>query len=130
MFQEIDIGAASADHGEMVCHRPCTLQQALFTLTSELAGGTVTAPQVVFTKRITPLSATGEVVAATLIIPEATAIGKTVFLDVDVNFAIGDTLEISHVIGSGTPTGIGVVGAQCFDNYEDPRNNSDMVKSA
>ncbi len=131
VLKEMDIGAASADHGELVCVRPCRVSELQFTLTSELAGGTSVAPRVIFTRRPTPLSASGEVVVGTVIVPDATAIGKTVYKLVDpVSFAVGESMEISHVIGTGTPTGQGVYSFVCNDDPETPDNNSDMVESA
>ena len=131
VLKEVDIGASSADHGELLCVRPCVVKRVMFTLTSELAGGTSVAPNVVFTKRPTPLSATGEAVAGTLVVPDATAIGKTVYKDITpVSFAVGDSMEISHVIGTGTPTGQGVYSFYCEEDPEVPGNNSDMIASA
>ncbi len=131
VLKEMDIGAASADHGELVCVRPCRVSELQFTLTSELAGGTSVAPRVIFTRRPTPLSASGEVVVGTVIVPDATAIGKTVYKLVDpVSFAVGESMEISHVIGTGTPTGQGVYSFVCNDDPETPDNNSDMIESA
>lgn len=131
VLKEQDIGAASADHGEYVCVKPCAFYRGQFTLTSELAGGTSVAPQVLFKKRPTPFSATGESTVCTLIVPDATAVGKTVYKDVTpVQFNVGDTLEISHVIGTGTPTGQGVPSALCYDSNQQPDSNSDMIASA
>lgn len=131
VLKEMDIGAGSADHGELVCVRPCRVVRLQFTLTSELAGGSSVAPRVVFTKRPTPLSASGESVAGTVIVPDQTAIGKTVYLDIDpVDFAVGDSMELSHVIGTGTPTGQGVYSFICEEDPEVPDNNSDMIESA
>ena len=102
-----------------------------FTLTSEVAGGTSVAPRVIFTKRPTPLSATSEVIIGTVIVPDATAVGKTVYKLIDpVNFAVGDSIELSHVIGTGTPTGQGVYSFVCHDDPEVNLNNSDMIASA
>ena len=129
VLREIDIGASSADHGELLCVRNCMVKRVQFSLTSEAASGTSVAPEVVFTKRITPFSATGEVVVKSLTIPSGTAIGKTVYLDIDpVEFAVGDTMELSHVVGTGTPTGMGVYAFICEDVPEVPDNNSDMVE--
>lgn len=131
VLKEMDIGAASADHGELVCVRPCRVSELMFTLTSELAGGTSVAPRVVFTRRPTPLSATSEAVVGTVIVPDATAVGKTVYKLVDpVVFAVGESMEISHVIGTGTPTGQGVYSFVCNDDPETNDNNSDMIESA
>jgi len=131
VMQEMDIGAASADHGEMLCVRRAFVLRLKFTLVGELAGGSSVAPTVVFTKRPTPLSATAESVIGTLIIPDATAVGKTLYLDVDpVNLSVGDSVEISHTIGTGTPTGQGYWSMDLEPDPEDARNESDMIKSA
>ncbi len=131
VLKEMDIGAASADHGELVCVRPCRVSELQFTLTSELAGGTSVAPRVIFTRRPTPLSASSEAVVGTVIVPDTTAVGKTVYKLVDpVSFAVGESMEISHVIGTGTPTGQGVYSFICNDDPETAGNNSDMIASA
>ena len=131
VLKEMDIGASSADHGELVCVRPCIVTRVQFTLTGELAGGTSVAPIVHFKKRPTPLSATSESTVGSLTIPDATAIGKTVYKDVTpVAFAVGDSMELSHVIGTGTPAGMGVYSFICEEDPEVAGNNSDMVASA
>lgn len=131
VLKEMDIGAASADHGEFVCVKPCVLRRIGFVLTSEAASGTTTAPTVIFTKRPTPLSATSEAVAGTLTVPSGTAIGKVVYKDITpVRFAVGDSLELSHTVGVGTPTGQGVPFFVVEDSPEEPANNSDMIESA
>lgn len=131
VLKEQDIGAASADHGELVCVRACRVNRLMFTLTSEVAGGTSVAPRVIFTRRPTPLSATSEAVCGTVIVPDATAVGKTVYKEISpVEFQVGETMELSHVIGTGTPTGQGVYSFECEDMPEEPVNNSDMVESA
>ena len=130
VLRAIDIGAAGADHGEYLCVKDCDLKEVSFLLTEELAGGSSTAPTVIFTKRPTPLSATGETVIATLTIPDATAIGKMINAKVEVKLAKGDSVEISHTIGSGTPTGIGIAGMLYNESPEDDSNNSDVSASA
>lgn len=132
VLKEMDIGASSADHGELVCIRSCRVTQIQFTLTGEAASGTTTAPTVIFTKRPTPLSATSESVVGTLTIPSGTAIGKTVYkkLSSPVDFAVGDSMELSHTVGVGTPTGTGVYSFICDEDPEVPANNSDMLASA
>lgn len=131
VLKEVDIGAASADHGELICVKACRVSRLQFTLTSEVAGGTSVAPRVIFTKRPTPLSSSGEAIAGTVIVPDATAVGKTVYLDIDpVSFVPGQSMEISHVIGTGTPTGIGVYGFICNEDPEVPANVSNMIESA
>lgn len=132
VLQEIDIGASSADHGEYVCFRRCTVTEIIFAMTGELAGGSSTAPTVVFTKRPTPLSATDESVVGTLTIPDQTAVGKVIRkrLSTPVNFAVGDSMEIAHTVGVGTPTGMGVAYFLCEDDPEYISNESDLSDSA
>ena len=131
VLKEIDIGATGADHGELLCVRSCRVVEVQFTLVGELAGGTTTAPTVLFKKRPTPLSATGESTVGTLTIPDATAIGKTVYKPVTpVAFAVGDSMELSHTVGVGTPTGQGYYSFICEEDPEVAGNNSDMILSA
>lgn len=132
VLKEMDIGAASADHGELICIRPCVVKQIGFVLAGEAASGTTTAPTVVFTKRPTPLSATGESAVGTLTIPSGTAIGKIVYknLSAPVTFAVGDSMELSHTVGVGTPTGMGCYFFVCDEDPEVAGNNSDMIASA
>jgi hypothetical protein len=131
VLKVMDIGAASADHGELICVRPCKVSRLQFTLTEEAASGTSVAPIVIFTKRPTPNSSTGEAEVERLIVPSGTAIGKTVYLDIEpVSFAVGQSMELSHVIGTGTPTGIGVYSFICDYDPEMPENNSKMIESA
>ena len=127
----IDIGASSADHGEFVCIKPCTISQLLFTVSLEAASGTSVAPTVVFTKRPTPGSATGEAEIGVLTIPSGTAIGKTVYKQITpVNFAVGQSLQLAHTIGTGTPTGQGDADVVASYSPEVPGNNSNMIASA
>lgn len=132
----LDIGAASADAGEAVCVKPCTIKRVMFVVTDEAVVGTSTAPTVVFTKRPTPNSSTSEAVVATLTIPDGTAVGAVIYADVDTSaaaaqFDVGDSLELSHTVGvGGSVAGQGIPAAICFDRNEDPANNSDMTASA
>ena len=128
VLKEVDIGGTSADHGELVCVRPCRVIQCGFALTSELGGGTSVAPIVHFKKRPTPLAATSESTVANVTVPDATAVGKVVYENcTPVSFAVGDSMEISHTVGTGTPTGQGVYYFICEEDNEVPANNTDMV---
>jgi hypothetical protein len=127
----IDIGAASGTHGEIYCKKPCKVKRVGFLLNEELAGGTSAAPTVVFRKRPTPLSSSGDSAVATLTVPDATAVGKVVYKDFSpVAFAVGDAINITWTVGTGTPTGIGRWFLEADDDPETPANNSDMVASA
>lgn len=132
VLREIDIGAASGDHGELICVRSCVVRRLGFILSGEAASGTTTAPTVIFTKRPTPLSASGESVIGTLTIPSGTAIGKVVYKDLSspVTLAVGDSVEVSWTVGVGTPTGQGLYFMVCDEDPEQPGNNSDMIASA
>lgn len=130
VLKEVDIGAASGDHGELICVKACKIKRLQFTLTGEAASGTSVPPAVIFTKRPTPLSASSEAVIDSVIVPSGTAIGKTVYVDVDQNMAVGDSVEISWTVGTGTPTGMGHYSMICEEMPEDSRNNSDMIASA
>lgn len=132
VLKEIDIGASSADHGEFICVRPCTVTKLGFVVAGEVVGGTSAAPTVVFTKRPTPLSSSGEAAIGTLTIPDTTAVGKVVYknLSTPVALAVGDSVEISHTVGTGSPTGMGIAFMICEEDPEYDGNNTDMVASA
>lgn len=124
VLEQLDIGAASGDHGEMLCAKNCSVRAFWFTPIAEAVSGTTTAPTVVFTKRPKPGSATGESVIATLTVPSGTAIGDPVYVEVDPNasqFEVGDALEIAWTVGVGTPTGIGTWSLEGFDSPETVR---------
>ncbi len=128
---EMDIGASSADHGEYVCVKSCNVKRLGFVVTGEAVSGTSVAPTVIFTKRPTPLSSSSEAVVETLVIPSGTAIGKILYLDINpVAFAVGDSMELSWTVGTGTPTGMGHAFFLCSDDPEVLANNSDAIVSA
>jgi hypothetical protein len=131
VLREVDIGAASGNHGELICVKACTINKLGFIMVGELAGGTSVAPTVIFTKRPTPLSATGEAVVSTLTIPDATAIGASIVdSDLNVEMAVGDSLEVSWTIGTGTPTGIGHFFGEASDSPEVLGNNTEETETA
>jgi hypothetical protein len=128
---ELDLGAASADHGEMICVKACTINLLGFIMVGELAGGTSVAPTVIFKKRPTPLSATDEATISTLTIPDTTAVGKAIVdSDLSYDMEVGDSLEISHTVGTGTPTGKGFWFGEASDKPEVIGNNTDVSETA
>lgn len=130
VMEEMDIGGTSADHGEYICIRPCVIKEAGFIVVGEAASGTSVAPLVVFKKRPTPLSSTDESAISTLTITTGLAIGKMIVdSDLDVRMAKGDSVEIAHVIGTGTPTGKGFPFLNCSDCYEVNANNDDVAET-
>lgn len=127
----IDIGATGADHGEWVCIRPCQVEALLFNVTIEAASGTSVAPTVIFTKRSAYGVSSGEAVIGTVIVPSGTAVGKTVYKTITpVAFAVGQSLEVSHTVGTGTPTGMGDADIEASFDPEIAGNNSTMIASA
>jgi hypothetical protein len=130
VLKEVDIGAASGTAGEFICIKPCTVKRLGFMLSGEAASGTTTAPTVVFKKRPTPLSSSGQTTMGTLTIPSGTAIGKVVYKEIEVDLAVGDSIQVTWTIGVGTPTGMGFPFIEAFFDDEAPGNNSDMIVSA
>lgn len=133
VLREIDIGAASSDHGEFVCIYPVWVLQTQFTVTGEVVAGTTTAPTVIFTKRPTPLSATGESVISTLTIPDGTAVGATIFEDISddiLTLEVGDSIEVSWTVGVGSPTGMGHASMICAPDPEYSGNNTGLTATA
>ncbi len=131
VLREIDVGGSTAVHGEYVCYRKCLITRLAFAVTGEAISGTSVAPVVTFTKHPTPLSSSGAAVLDTLTLPTGTAIGKVVYVDcTPTAFAVGDSLEISWTIGTGTPTGMGHVYWECEDSPEQAANVTDMIASA
>lgn len=131
----IDIGASSADHGEWICIRPCRIRETYFIPTAEAVGGDTTAPTVIYTKRPTPGSGTGESVVKTLTVPHGTAVGVPVrgaveSEDADNYFQIGDSLEISHTVGVGSAAGQGVIGAIFEEDPEYHGNATGLIESS
>lgn len=128
---DIDIGAANATHGEFVCVRPCTLRRAQFTVTAENVVGSSAAPYVILTKYTTPGAGGTATVIGTITVPTATTIGSIIYKDsLAVSFAVGDVIQIKHVVGVGSPAGQGNIDWYCEPNNEIPGNNSDMAASS
>jgi hypothetical protein len=128
----VDIGAANATHGEFVCVRPCTIREAQFVVSLEAVVGTTTAPYVVLTKYTTPAAGGTATTIGTITVPTGTAVGKVVRKSsLSTSFAIGDVVQIKHVIGTGgTVTGQGSVNWVCEPNDEVAGNNSDISSSS
>lgn len=127
----IDIGAANATHGEFVCVVPCVLKAAKFTVTLENVQGTATAPYVVLSKYTTPGAGGTSTSVATITVPSGKVIGQAVYKkELNVAFAVGDVIQIKHVIGTGGPTGMGSVDWFCEISPEVEGNNSDLAASS
>jgi len=128
----IDIGASNATHGEFVCVRPCVLREAKFTVTLENVVGTDTAPYVVMTKYTTPAAGGTSTVIGSITVPNGATIGKAYYKkDLGTAFAVGDVIEIKHVIGTGgSVAGQGTLDWQCEDSPEVQANNSDLTASS
>ena len=128
---EMDIGAASGDHGEIICIKPCTVNLLGFIAVGEIPVGTGTAPTVIFKKRPTPLSASGETTISTLQITTSLAIGSAVVdSDLAVDMEIGDSIEISWTIGvTGTVAGKGFWFGHAGDKPEVIGNNTEVTET-
>jgi len=128
VLKEIDIGASSADHGELICVRSCYVRQCGVVVTGEVVGGTSVAPIVHFKKRPTPLSATDESTVANVTVIDTAAVGTVHYENcTPVRFEVGDSMEISHTIGTGTPTGMVHYYFVCDESAEVPANVSEMT---
>lgn len=130
VIANVDIGATSGTAGTFTCIKSCNVKRLMFSVTNEDVAGTTTAPTVVFRKQPTPNSTASMVAVGTLTVPTGTAIGKVVYKEVDVAFAVGDNLQISWTVGVGAPTGQGVASLEAYLDPEAPGNNSDMIASA
>ncbi len=121
---------ATGDHGEHIALTSLNLRRIYFVVTT-LVVGTSTDPVVTFTRRPTPGSATGESIIGTLAIPDATAVGKILFKDVDVVLDAGDSLELSVSVAAlgGTPAGNGLYGWDANHCPDDPNNEADVSLS-
>ena len=126
---EMDIGASSGDHGEMLCIKACTLRSTSFTAVGEIPVGTGTAPTVIFKRRPLPKNSAGEVLLSTLQITTSLALGQTITEEgLAVEFAVGDSMEISWTIGvTGTVAGMGYWSAIFEDSPEVIGNNSEVT---
>lgn len=126
----IDLSAAAGTQGEWICMKPCTIKQLQFVVSDVAVVGTTTAPSVVFKKRPTPNSTASQSVVGTLTIPTGTAIGKVLYKEVETDFSIGDSLQITWVQAVGSAAGKGLPSVLAFDDPEAPANMSDMIVSA
>ena len=127
----VDIGAANATHGEFVCVQPCVMREAKVTVTLENVVGTTTAPYVVLTKYTTPGAGGTSTSICTITVPNGATIGKSYYKsDLGTAFAVGDVVQIKHVIGTGAPTGMASVDWKCEISPEVVGNNSDMAASS
>lgn len=128
----VDIGAANATHGEFVCVVPCVVKSAKFSVTAEAVVGTTTAPYVVLSKYGTPGAGGSATVLGTITVPTGAAIGKVYYKEnINTAFAVGDVIQIKHVIGTGgSVAGQGNVDWFCEYDPEVPGNNSDMAASS
>jgi hypothetical protein len=101
-------------------------------VTLEAVVGTTTAPYVVLTKYTTPAAGGTSTTIGTITVPDATAVGKAVRKSgLSTSFAIGDVLQIKHVIGTGgTVTGQGDVDWFAEPSDEVAGNNTDISSSS
>lgn len=128
------VDASPAVHGEFVCVRACEIKRVGFNVAIAVAADT-TAPVVEFNRRPTQGSSSGEVLIDQITIPDATAAGTCMYVDLTspVAFAPGETLAVEHVTqaaDAGTAAGDGYYFALCIDDPEIPANQDNMTESA
>ena len=127
------VDASAAVHGEYVCVKRCKLKRFMFVV-SVLVAADTTAPVVEANRRPTLGSSSGEVLIDQITIPDATAAGTVMYVDVDpVTFEVGDGLAFEHVTqaaDAGTAAGDGYYGALFEDDPEVVGNESNMTESA
>lgn len=127
----IDIGAANATHGEFICVKPCVMREAAFHVTLEAVVGTTTAPYVVLSKYGTPSAGGSATVIGSITVPTGTAVGKVVRKgSLSTAFAVGDVVQIKHVVGTGDAAGQGNVDWYCEPSEEVAGNNTDISSSS
>ncbi len=98
VLEEMDISDPSGDHGEYLVLRRLTVKRIYFVLSGQAVGG---SPTVVFKKRPTPLSASGESAIGTLQLVDSTAVGVVVWKSVaPVELDAGQSINISWTQGS------------------------------
>ncbi len=114
--------SSAAVHGEMIATRRVTVKR----LMAQVVVVTVGAAIVTYSRRPTPLSATGEVSLGTITIPAATAVGKTFINDIDpVELAAGESL--SFELTSAATSGQAVYNAEFDEQVEDHKNETDVT---
>lgn len=127
----LNIGAANATHGEFVCVRACTMREAQFVVSTTAVVGTTTAPYVILTKYTNPAAGGTATTIGTITVPTGTAVGKVVRKSgLSTSFAVGDVVQIKHVVGTGSPAGAGDVNWHCEPNEEVAGNNTDISSSS
>lgn len=127
----INIAAANATHGEFVCTVPCVVRRASATVVL-LTVSTSTVPVITLTKFTTPAAGGTATVIDTISIPDATAVGKVLYVDnLSTQFQVGDVLQVKHTLGTGgSVAGEVIVSFGCEFSPEVPANNTDMIVSA
>lgn len=106
--------------------RKMKVRKVGFTVTTS---PTVTAAIISFRQRITPRSATGQMVITTLTIPVAAVIGTTYYKE-GLNFDIppGDELQVE--VTQVATAGAGVLHVESEPVWETSANNVNMIASA
>lgn len=119
--------------GEIVFDRQVRVKRLMFLVTTTVAAD-ATAPQVEFNKRVTPKSATAEVLLGTLIIPDGTAAGTRIYKDIDpVVIGPGESISFEHTVQAAdgsSATGAGYYLVEVDPDPEYVANQADMVASA
>ena len=106
----------------------CVPSRLLFTVLTAPTGGTPPVLQFIF--RPTPGSATNQVTIGTLTIPDATAIGKTLYKDVtDVSNTLTVGGQIVCSCSTADTVGTGYWGIEVTDSPQNAKAVSTMILS-
>lgn len=128
-----NLAAAVAVHGGYIVMRPIKVTGFYFAVTTLVEADNV-APVVEVNRRPTIASSSSEVQLATLTIPEATAVGKVLYKNIEPVLCYpGDELSFEHITqatDSGTAAGAGFYGVDYEVVSEAVANCGDWVASA
>lgn len=127
------VSAAIAVHGSYLVMKQCRIKAIMFYITTAIAAST-TAPAVRAQRRPTYNSSSGQVVLATLTLPDLTAAGKVVYKACTPQTLYpGETLTFEHTIQAvdgSSAAGAGYYGFEIELDPEVPANQSKMLASA
>lgn len=130
----VDVLTATGVHtySQLIQERTA-VSRLLLTVTTLVAADTTLAV-VTYKRRPTFGSSSGEVTLGTITVPDATAVGKVLFKNIDeAELNAGEELVFevtTAAVDGGGATGGALYGVTQQEAPEDPRNVSDMIASA
>lgn len=128
-----NLAAAAAVYGGYLVTKPCAISEFKFYITLAMAASTLSAA-VEVNRRPTYNSSSGEVLIATITLPDLAAAGKVYSKRfAPVQLSVGDELSFEHTVqctDAGTAAGTGFYDAVLEVDYEADANQSNLVASA